>query len=232
MGGTHPRSRWGGVLHPADGWGGVPHSKSGWGYPILLTGGYPILLTGGAPHPADRRGVPCPRSGQRGSPSKIRTGGTPCQNWMGYPRSWHPGLDGVTRPPSPHQETDQHSEHLLRGRQYASCVHTGLLSCLFSKAKNISSKFHANILEVISKEGHDAENSKLCIELVFMYKQLIADRRHQCWIIYTLMVNNASHYLFYIQAEQSQRTNKFHRRCSMSDVSRLSILSGFFALVS
>ena len=47
------------------------------------------------------------------------------QAWRGYPPC--PRLDGVT--PLPHQETDQQSEHLLRGGRYASCVHAGGLSC-------------------------------------------------------------------------------------------------------
>ena len=32
-------------------------------------------------------------------------------------------------PPPPNQETEQQSEHLLRGGRYASCVHAGELSC-------------------------------------------------------------------------------------------------------
>ena len=65
------------------------------------------------------------------TPSKIRTGDT-----LGYPTP-HPGLDGDTpllkldggTAPPPRQETDQHSEDLLRGGQYASCIHAGGLSC-------------------------------------------------------------------------------------------------------
>ena len=74
---------------------------------------------------------------------------------------------------------------------------------LFHKAKNINSSSVVTILEVIFNEGDDAGNGKY-IELVFMYKKSVADRRHQCWIIYTLMVNTVSHYLFYVRAEQSQ----------------------------
>ena len=37
------------------------------------------------------------------------------------------GLDSGT--PSPTQETEQQSENLLHGRQYASCFHAGGLSC-------------------------------------------------------------------------------------------------------
>ena len=82
------------------------------------------------------------------------SGGTPLQVWMGgigwgtpYPRldgvppprldgvPLCPGLDGI--PPPPHQETDQHNEHLLRGGRYASCVHAGGLPS--SSNKNGSS---------------------------------------------------------------------------------------------
>ena len=34
-----------------------------------------------------------------------------------------------TASPAPHQETDQHSEHLLHGGRCVSCVHAGGLSC-------------------------------------------------------------------------------------------------------
>ena len=51
--------------------------------------------------------------------------GYPIQSWTGggYPLS---RLDGVS--PTPNQKTDQHSDHLLRGRWCASCVHAGGLS--------------------------------------------------------------------------------------------------------
>ena len=54
-------------------------------------------------------------------------GGTPTLGW-GVPQ---PGLDsggGYLGYPLTHQ-TEQHSEHLLRGGRYASCVHAGGLSC-------------------------------------------------------------------------------------------------------
>ena len=84
------------------------------GYPIQLMGGgtpFPGLdswqggtpfpgLDGGVPHPADR-GEPLPSSG-----------------WGVPPRQ------GVPLPP------DQHSMYLLRGGRYASCVHSGGLSCI------------------------------------------------------------------------------------------------------
>ena len=57
------------------------------------------------------------RGGGGGTPSQVRTGGE------GTP---FPGLDGVP----PRQETEQHSEHLLRG------VHVGGLSCITILLKN------------------------------------------------------------------------------------------------
>ena len=50
-------------------------------------------------------------------------GGVPPSCWQGYPQS---GLDRGTPLP---QDTEQHSEYLLRGRWYASCIHARGLSC-------------------------------------------------------------------------------------------------------
>ena len=95
----------GGVLPPScqQGRGGVLHPRS------RLGGG----MAGGLPHPKVwmEEHYPPPHTGLDRVP----------------PRAPHPRLDGV--PPSPHQETHQHSEHLLRGGRYASCVHAGELSC-------------------------------------------------------------------------------------------------------
>ena len=98
------------------GWG-VPHLRSGWGGGEVTvfqvwTGGYPI-------QGPDRGGIPHLKFGWGGylillmgggTPSKIRTGGIPPSAVWVTP---HPVLDGVPLPPS--QDTDQHSEHLLRG---------------------------------------------------------------------------------------------------------------------
>ena len=86
--------------------GGVPHPRSGRGYPISGQGGW------GTPWTWD--GVP-PGPGMGYPPDLGR--GTP-QTWDRVPPwTW----DGVHPP--------QHSKHLICGRRYASCVHTGGLSC-------------------------------------------------------------------------------------------------------
>ena len=96
---------------PHPGLGGGPT----WGTPHPGLGGGPAW---GTPHPGLGRG---PTQGT--PPSRSRWGACP-----GYPppsRSrWgaHPGY------PPPHQE--QHSVYLLHGSWYASCIHTGGLSCL------------------------------------------------------------------------------------------------------
>ena len=115
-----------GVPCPRSGWGGTPSQiRTGGGIPILLTGGYHHPADGGYPHSADGGG-PHPRS-RWGYP-----GGPPIETGWQYP-PLHPDLDGLppTPPhPHPHQETDQHSEYLLRGGRYAS--YAGGLSCLKS----------------------------------------------------------------------------------------------------
>ena len=140
-GGTPSQVQMGGAPSQVQTWGypipgqdgGYPHLRSGGGYPILLMGGTLSKIRMVVPHPADGR-VPHPRSGQGGPPLPVKTGwesphttlsrtgwGTlppsppPVQNWMGY----HPS----------HQETDQHSEHFLRGVRCVSCVHAGGPSC-------------------------------------------------------------------------------------------------------
>ena len=121
MGGVpHPRSGWWGGTPsqvwvgggtPSQVWG-VPHLMFWWGVPpdqVWLVGGYPIPgLDGGGGY----LGYPWTRSA-----------------WWGHCIS---GLDGGgegTQGTSPTHSTEQHSEHLLRGGQCASCVHAGGLSC-------------------------------------------------------------------------------------------------------
>ena len=112
----------------------------------------------GYPHLADQ-GVPIPGQdeGGEGTPSQVRTGGTPIQ--LGVPSSQAmkagysiqlrgrgtpiPGQDGGYHisgqgvPPSIRLyggiplETELHSQYLLHGGRYASCVHAGGLSCFF-----------------------------------------------------------------------------------------------------
>ena len=89
-----------GVAKSWPGW----YLSPGWGYHIM---GYPTARSGW--------GTPCP--------SQVR---------IGYPL---PGQDGVPSPGQnwgtpPPLQTEQQSEHLVRGGQYASCVHAGL-SCVF-----------------------------------------------------------------------------------------------------
>ena len=92
----------------------------------LLTGGYPHLPTGGGGSHSALWG--------EGIPSSLMEG-TPIQPNGGVPHSPRPGLDGVPPPPPartgwgypPEGTVD---EYLIRGGQYASCVHAGGLSCL------------------------------------------------------------------------------------------------------
>ena len=120
-----------GFLPPAsEGWRKVMFSLCppfrGGGTPsqVWVGGGYPISGLGrGVPHPRSRwgGGYPIPGSGRGGTPSQVYVGGVPPPDlgW-GIPPDLGPGT-----PPKP----DQHSEHLLRGGRYASCVHAGGLSC-------------------------------------------------------------------------------------------------------
>ena len=105
----HPRSGGGGG-YPIPGLaGGIPHPRSDWG-------GYPIPgLAGGVPHPS---GTPLTRSGWVPPPPRPGTGYPPPDLGLGTPLD----LGWGTPPP-------QHSEHLIRGGRYASCVHAGGLSC-------------------------------------------------------------------------------------------------------
>ena len=108
----------GAVPHP----GGVPPpSRPGQGTPlgqgtpsIKIWPGYPHLGMGYPPPSRPGQGTPNPGMGY-----------PPDLGW-GTPPGWgtHLTWDGV--PP----QTEQHSEHLLRGGRYASCVHAGGLSCL------------------------------------------------------------------------------------------------------
>ena len=91
--------------------GSFPGPFRGYPSPRSFPGGYssPWFFPGGTPVLA--RGVP-----------PTRTGVPPYgQVRMGYPPLW-PGKDRVPTLPG----IEQQSEHLLRGGQYASCIHTGL----------------------------------------------------------------------------------------------------------
>ena len=112
LGGGTPSGRWGGGTRSFL-TGGYPH-PSQWGYPILLMGGTPIwpMWYPWVPPVRTGWGTGYPQSGL------SRWGNPPHQDWI-----------GVT-PPSHNQKTEQQIKHLLRGRRYASCVHTGGLSSL------------------------------------------------------------------------------------------------------
>ena len=125
VGVPHPRSRWGrGVPHPAGG-----------GTPCQVQVGDTPFSWWGVPHPRSRLGVPHPSG--RGYPISSHGWGTPSpiHDWMGYPpppiHDWmgtpSPIHDWMGYPPC--QEADQQSEHLLRSRRCASCVHAGGLFC-------------------------------------------------------------------------------------------------------
>ena len=98
------------------GWGGYPipgldtPPDMGWGTPPRPGMEYPLHQTWDGVPPLDLEWVPSPRPGM-GYPPRPGTGYPP-RHGMGYP-----------------PETDQHSEHLLRSGRYASCIHTGGLSC-------------------------------------------------------------------------------------------------------
>ena len=124
--------------------GGIPSLRSG-GYPIsgLRWGGYPVPGLGGYPVSVPGGKVPGLRSGGdlvsglggtrsqvSGVPhlrSGLGCGGYPVSGLGGVPHLRSRGVphlrSGVLPP------TDQHSELLLRGGRYASCVHAGGLSC-------------------------------------------------------------------------------------------------------
>ena len=67
----------------------------------------------------------------RGGTLPGQDGGVPCQG-VGYPQQGKPPWQGT--PPMPGQDgggtqLGQQKEYSLHGRQYASCVHAGGLSC-------------------------------------------------------------------------------------------------------
>ena len=95
---------------------GVPPSFSMGGYHNLSDGIPPSSQWRGYPHLADRWGTPGYALVGTGWGS---TPPPPIQDLMEVPP--HRGLDGgIVRL----SETEQHSEHLLRGGRYTSCVHT------------------------------------------------------------------------------------------------------------
>ena len=79
---------------------------------------------GGGTHPRSGQGYTIP--GLDGG-TDLGWGGTPSQDWMGYPlprTGWLlPDQDWMGPPPP--NKTEQHNEHLLCGRQLASYIHAG-----------------------------------------------------------------------------------------------------------
>ena len=130
---------------PSQVWvGGVPHPRSGrvGGYPSQV----PLRHGMGLPPPGPGMGYPpgwgMPLRPGTGYPPRPGTGYPPGPG-MGYP----PG-PGTGYPPGPEMgyppPTDQHSEHLLHGGRYASCVHAGGLSCLRNLLIHLCCKAHVN----------------------------------------------------------------------------------------
>ena len=124
------------VCSPLRRGGGTPSQVWGFGgYPIpgLARGGTPSQVWPGASTPSQvwwRGGYPI--SGPGGTwgtpPTRSGWGTTPDLGW-GTPLpdlGWGTPADLGPGPPLP---PDQHSEHLIRGGRYASCVHAGGLSC-------------------------------------------------------------------------------------------------------
>ena len=105
--------------------GGVPHPADREGeYPILGPGRVVSHPTDRDTHPRSRWGVPIQLTeGTLGyTPVEPWDGVPPIQDWMGYSPvqtyDWVPPLrrlDGIHPTPLPHQETEQHSMHLLHG---------------------------------------------------------------------------------------------------------------------
>ena len=112
--------------------------------PILPDEGTSILTDGGCPYPS-HSGCPHPRSGQGDTliPGQDEGYPIPGQNRMGIPPVGKIGIApsedwmGVSPPP---EETEQHSEYLLHGGQYASSIHEGGFSCLYIVLKIIQGK--------------------------------------------------------------------------------------------
>ena len=140
---------WDGVPPPPDlgqgtpldlGW--VTSPDLGWGTPPRPGTGYPLDLGQGTPQTWDwvpldlGLGTPLPLGWGTPQTWDGVPPPTPPQTWdrvpprpgMGYPRP--PDLEWGTPPRPGTLYPPQHSEHLLRGGRYVSCVHAGGLSCI------------------------------------------------------------------------------------------------------
>ena len=140
MGGTPFPGPGGGISYPAD--GGTPFPGPGRGHTPSSWWGVPPSQVQAGAYPIQLMAVP---------PSQVQAGGTPHPSWWGTPHqlmggTHFPGPGGGTPsgvpPAGGTPPPEQHSMYLLCSRQYASCIHTGGLSCftiilLWDSTKNV-----------------------------------------------------------------------------------------------
>ena len=99
-------------VHPGPFWRSTQSRLGVGSTPVLARGGGTPVLVRGRRYPI------------QGYPAKTCLGYSPGQYMTGVSS---PPRTGV--PPPPNRGTEQQSKHLLRGGQYASCVHAGGVSC-------------------------------------------------------------------------------------------------------
>ena len=105
----------------------VPHPANGGGYPHPADRGLPPSARQGVPPSSQVGRQAVPLSGRwRISPSSRRKVGYTILTWL---------------------EMEQHSEYLLRGGRYISCVHAGGLSCL--KFNSINFLFNSRCIFIL-----------------------------------------------------------------------------------
>ena len=98
------------------------------GYPHLRSGGAGTSIPGQVPHPRSGQFVSHPADGGYPHPRSGWVYPLPLAEWV-YP-STPIQQDGGTRDlDGGYPQLEQHSVYLLCGGRYASCVHTGGLSC-------------------------------------------------------------------------------------------------------
>ena len=100
--------------------------------PVHMEGGGGYLIW---PSPGGRRSTPSSLHPEGGGVPPSQGRYPPVQGKYPPSRVGTPPPPRVRNPlskvgiPHPKRETEQHSEYLLQGRRYASCVHAGGLSC-------------------------------------------------------------------------------------------------------